>query len=283
VAEWTFGYTTEMRLMELASLDHPLLRQLMLRAPGTYHHSIVTGSLVQAAAEAIGARALLATVAAYYHDVGKTTKPAYFIENKGDDRNRHDKLAPSMSSLILISHLKDGVELAQRHRLGADIVDIIQQHHGTGLIQFFYDKARQQERVEAGAVNEQDYRYPGPNPQSREAALVLLADAVEAASRTIPDPRPARIRGMVQKIIGRVFADGQLDECDLTLKDLHLIASSFSRILAGIHHQRIDYPVPAHKEKKDDGDLDSQRLSGRGAGRGVSEKEGGETLRRLGL
>ena len=283
LAEWALGYTTEMRLMELASLDHPLLRQLMLRAPGTYHHSIVTGTLVKAAAEAIGARVLLATVAAYYHDIGKTSKPVYFIENQAGDRNRHDKLAPSMSSLILISHLKEGVEQAQQHRLGADIVDIIQQHHGTSLIQFFYDKARQQGGEGAGPVSEQDYRYPGPKPQTREAALVLLADAVEAASRTIPDPRPARIRGMVQKIIGRVFADGQLDECDLTLKDLHHIAGSFSRILAGIHHQRIDYPLPAHKEHKDHGDLDSQRPAGRGPGRGTAEEQDGEALKRLGL
>ncbi|MDF1553434.1 MAG: HDIG domain-containing protein, partial [Deferrisomatales bacterium] len=283
LAEWALGYTTEMRLMELASLDHPLLRQLMLRAPGTYHHSIVTGTLVKAAAEAIGARALLATVAAYYHDIGKTSKPAYFIENQAGDRNRHDKLTPSMSSLILISHLKEGVEQAQQHRLGADIVDIIQQHHGTSLIQFFYDRARQQGGAGSGPVREQDYRYPGPKPQTREAALVLLADAVEAASRTVPDPRPARIRGMVQRIIGRVFADGQLDECDLTLKDLHHIAGSFSRILAGIHHQRIDYPLPAHKERKDHGDLDSQRPAGQGPGRGTAETQDGETLKRLGL
>ncbi len=283
LAEGAFGYTTEMRLMELASLDHPLLRELMLRAPGTYHHSLVTGSLVKAAAEAIGARALLATVAAYYHDVGKVSKPIYFIENQADGGNLHDKLAPSMSSLVLVSHVKEGVDLARRHRLGADLVEIIQQHHGTSLIQFFYGRACERARAGVEAVREADYRYPGPKPQTREAALVLLADAVEAACRTLPDPRPARIRGVVQNIINRTFADGQLDECDLTLKDLHDIARSFSRILGGIHHQRIDYPLAAHKEKKPHGDLDPKRLRGGRDRRGEAPEAGPEGLKRLGL
>ncbi len=282
LAEWAFGYTTDIRLMELASLDHPLLGELMLRAPGTYHHSLVTGSLVKAAAEAIGAKALLATVAAYYHDVGKLSKPAYFIENQVDGRNRHDKLSPSMSSLVLVSHVKEGVELARKHRLGREIVEILGQHHGTSLIRYFYDRAV--ERCRAGdGVRESDYRYPGPKPQTREAALVLLADAVEAASRTVPDPRPARIRGMVQNIVNRTFADGQLDECDLTLKDLHEIARSFSRILSAIHHQRIDYPLSAQKEKKADGDLDSRRLPRSRDRRGEAAQAPGESLRRLGL
>ncbi len=283
LAEWAFGYTTEIRLLELASLDHPLLRELMLRAPGTYHHAIVTGSLVKAAGEAIGARALLATVAAYYHDVGKLSKPAYYVENQADGRNLHDKLSPSMSSLILTSHVKEGVDLAHRYRLGRDIADIIQQHHGTSLIRYFYDKARQQARAGVEAVEEPAYRYPGPKPQSREAALVLLADAVEAASRTVPDPRPARIRGMVQNIINRTFTDGQLDECDLTLRDLHRIARSFSRILAAIYHQRIDYPVGAHKDRRADGDLDPKRPSGRRDRRGSADAPGQDRLRRLGL
>lgn len=283
LTESVFGYTTEMRLMELASLDHPLLKELMLRAPGTYHHSLVTGSLVQAAAEAIGARALLATVAAYYHDVGKVSKPVYFIENQADGENLHDKLTPSMSSLVLVSHVKEGVDLARRHRLGTDLVEIIQQHHGTNLIQFFYGRARERARDGVEAVREADYRYPGPKPQTREAALVLLADAVEAACRTLSDPRPARLRGTVQNIVNRTFADGQLDECDLTLKDLHEIARSFSRILGGIHHQRIDYPLAAHKEKKHHGDLDSKRLRVGGDRRGETEAAGPEGLKRLGL
>ncbi len=283
LAEWLFGYTTEMRLLELASLDHPLLRGLMLRAPGTYHHSIVTGSLVKAAAEAIGARALLATVAAYYHDVGKLSKPAYYIENQSDGRNRHDGLAPSMSGLILASHVKEGVELARRHRLGREIVDIVAQHHGTSPMRYFYDKARQSAKSGVESVDEASFRYPGPKPQSREAALVLLADAVEAASRTLREPRPARIQGLVQNIINRTFADGQLDDCPLTLKDLHEIARSFTRILGAIYHQRIDYPLSAQKERTPDGDLDSQRLPGDRGGRGAAAESRGEGLRRLGL
>ncbi|MHB8766102.1 MAG: HD family phosphohydrolase [Deferrisomatales bacterium] len=283
LAEWCFGYTTEMRLTELGSLDHPVLRELMLRAPGTYYHSIVTGSLVKAAAEAIGARALLATVAAYYHDIGKLSKPAYFIENQTEGVNLHDKLAPSMSALILMSHVKEGVELARRHHLGQDLVDIVQQHHGTSLIQYFYGRARERARRGVEAVQESDYRYPGPRPQTREAALVLLADAVEAACRSLADPRPSRIQGVVQNIVNRTFADGQLDECDLTLKDLHEIARSFSRILSGIHHQRIDYPLAAHKDRMNDGDLDPKRLRDVRDRRGAAAAPGAEGLKRLGL
>jgi cyclic-di-AMP phosphodiesterase PgpH len=284
VAEGAFGYTTDMRLMELASLDHPLLRELMVRAPGTYHHAIVTGTLAKAAAEAIGAKALLAAVAAYYHDIGKLSKPAYYVENQADGGNRHEKLRPSMSSLILLSHVKEGVELARRHRLGSDIVDVIGQHHGTGLIHYFYEKACQSARPDLHEVQESDYRYPGPKPRSREAALVLLADAVEAAARTLGDPKQARIQGLVQNIVNRIFSDGQLDECDLTLKDLHEIARSFTRILTGIHHQRIDYPLAARKEKRlTDVDLDSERLRAGRYRRREAPATGTESLKRLGM
>ncbi|GAB6061332.1 HDIG domain-containing protein [Deferrisoma palaeochoriense] len=280
LAEAVLGYTTDLRLTELSSLDHPLLRDLMLRAPGTYHHSLVTGSLAKAGAEAIGARALLATVAAYYHDIGKISKPSYYIENQAAGRNPHDRLSPRLSSLILTSHVKEGVELARRHRLGREIEAILQQHHGTGLIRYFHEKAA---RRENGEVREADYRYPGPKPQTREAGLVLLADAVEAASRTLPDLRPARIQGMVQNIINRTFADGQLDECDLTLRDLHRIAGAFSRILTGIHHQRIDYPLLAHKERRAHGDLDPKRSAGSRDRRGEAAQPAEERLKRLGL
>lgn len=245
--ESVFKYTTDFKLMELANMNTPILRELMIQAPGTYHHSIVVGNLVENAAEAIGANPLLARVAAYYHDIGKIRKPLYFAENIRGQENRHDKLAPSMSALILISHLKDGVELARENKLGRELIDIIRQHHGTSLIKFFYDKALQRDKD--GQVNEQDYRYPGPKPQTREAALIMLADAVEAAGRTLSDPTPARIQGMVQKIINKIFIDGQLDECELTLKDLHEIAKSFNRILSGIFHQRVEYPEPAYKER----------------------------------
>jgi putative nucleotidyltransferase with HDIG domain len=250
LVESLFKYTTDFKLMELANMNTPILRELMVQAPGTYHHSIVVGNLVENAAEAIGANPLMARVAAYYHDIGKIKKPLYFAENMQPSENRHDKLAPSMSALILISHVKDGVELAKEHKLGHDLIEIIRQHHGTALIKFFYDKAQQREKD--GQVNEQDYRYPGPKPQTREAALIMLADAVEAAGRTLSDPTPARIQGMVQKIINNIFIDGQLDECELTLKDLHEIAKSFNRILSGIFHQRIEYPEPAYKERDKD-------------------------------
>lgn len=252
LVEYLFKYTTDVKLLELANMNTPILRELMIQAPGTYHHSIIVGNLVEAAAEKINANPLLARVAAYYHDIGKIKKPLYFVENIRGGENRHDRLAPSMSALILISHVKDGAEMAREIKLGEALVDIIRQHQGTALIKFFYEKAKTQAGTDMPAINEQDYRYPGPKPQTREAALIMLADAVEAASRTLADPTPARIQGMVQKIINNIFNDGQLNECELTLKDLHNIAKSFNQILGGIFHQRIDYPEPAFKERDKD-------------------------------
>jgi len=249
LVEYLFKYTTDIKLLELANMNNPLLRELMVQAPGTYHHSIIVGNLVESAAETINANPLLARVAAYYHDIGKIRKPLYFVENIRGMENKHDKLAPSMSALILMSHVKDGVEMAREHKLGDPLVDIIREHHGTALIKFFFDKAKSKEDADVQQVDERDYRYPGPKPQTREAALIMLADAVEAASRTLTDSSPARIQGLVQKIINNIFIDGQLDECELTLKDLHNIAKSFNRVLAGIFHNRIDYPEPAYKEK----------------------------------
>jgi len=243
-----FHYTTDIKLLEMTNLNSPVLRELMVRAPGTYHHSVVVGNLVEAAAEAINANPLLARVAAYYHDIGKISKAQYFIENQCGGDNRHDRLSPSMSALILIAHVKEGAELARQHRLGQSLAEIIRQSHGTALIRYFYQKALEQ-APPGQVVDEHEFRYPGPKPQTREAGLVLLADAVEAASRTLSDASPARIQGLVQKIINNIFIDGQLDECELTLKNLHQIAWSFNQILAGIHHQRIDYPQPAYKEK----------------------------------
>lgn len=283
ISEAVFGYTTDMKLTELASLDHPLLRELTLKAPGTYHHSMVTGTLVKGAAEAIGARAVLATVACYFHDIGKAGKASYFIENQEESRNPHDKLTPSMSALILTAHVKEGVELAQKFGLGQDITDIIEQHHGTSLIRYFYAKAKESSNPDIEEIHENDYRYPGPKPQTREAGIVMLADAVEAAARSLPDPKPARIQGTVQNIINRIFADGQLDECDLSLKDLHKIARSFMRTLNAIHHHRVDYPLAAHKEKRDDGSADTKRQSQGGARRGEARGEGEESLKRLGM
>jgi putative nucleotidyltransferase with HDIG domain len=241
--ELAFGYTTDITLLELANLDRPILRRLMIEAPGTYHHSMVVGTMVEAAASEIGANPLLAKVCGYYHDIGKIRKPLYFIENQRSGVNRHDKLAPSMSSLILIAHIKNGVEMARENKLGQDIIDTIQQHHGTSLIRYFYEKARQLKGKDAVKID--DFRYPGPRPQTREAGLVMLADVLEAASRTLENPTPARIQRLVQELINKVFSDGQLDNCELTLKDLHNIARSFNKILTAIHHHRIEYAETA--------------------------------------
>ncbi len=288
--EMSFGYTTDIKLLELANLDQPLLRELMVQAPGTHHHSVIVSNMVEASAQAVDANPLLAKVAAYYHDIGKIKKPLYFIENQANCGNRHEKLAPSMSSLILISHIKDGVELAEKHKLGREIIDIIRQHHGTSLITFFYEKAKEQGEKKGGKthrVKKEDFRYPGPKPQTKEAALVLLADMVEAASRTLVDPTAARIQGMVQNIINKVFSDGQLTECELTLKDFHEIAKSFNKTLSGIFHHRLEYPEPVIKTApaKMVGNGNNDQLSARDSWAENSEDkaQAGESLKRLGL
>jgi len=239
LVEIAFGYTTDITLLELANLDRPILRRLMIEAPGTYHHSVIVGSMVEAAAVEIEANPLLAKVTGYYHDIGKIRKPQYFIENQHNGKNKHDKLAPSMSSLILVSHVREGVEIGREHKLGKVIIDGIRSHHGTGLIRYFFEKAKLLKGEDA--VKEEDFRYPGPKPRTQEAALVMLADAVEAASRTLENPTPARIKGLVKSLMDRILSDGQLDECEITLKDLHKIAASFNTILNGIHHHRIEY------------------------------------------
>ena len=281
IMEALFGFSSNIRLLELLNLDQPVLRDLMLMAPGTYHHSLVVGQMVEAAAEAIGANPMLVKAAAYYHDIGKIKKPAYFVENQMDGENKHEKLAPSLSGLILISHVKDGVELARKQNLGEAITDIIQQHHGTSFITYFYHKAQAQ-AANPQTVKAEDYRYPGPRPQTKEAGLVLLADQAEAASRTLTDPTPARIQGLVQKIVNNVFADGQLDECELTLRDLHHIAKSFLKILGGIFHHRIQYPQAVEKKKIYE-DLDKQPPKKNGAKSGENQEKSREDLKRLGL
>lgn len=290
LVEMSFGYTTDIKLLELANLDQPLLRELMIQSPGTYHHSVIVSNMVEATAKAINANPLLAKVAAYYHDIGKMKKPLYFVENQMDGVNKHEKLAPSMSSLILISHVKEGVELAKEHRLGKEISDIIRQHHGTRLITYFYQKAKDQAEkkgIKSFMVKEEDFRYPGPKPQTKEASLVMLADAVEAASRTLVDPTAARIQGMVQKIINKVFSDGQLDDCELTLKDLNEIAKSFYKTLSGIFHHRIDYPEPVDKtspiKKGTNGNTDQVPAADSWSQKPDDREKAGESLKRLGL
>jgi putative nucleotidyltransferase with HDIG domain len=281
--EIAFGYTTDIKLLELSNLDQPILRRLMIEAPGSYHHSVVVGTMVEAAASEIGANSLLSKVCGYYHDIGKVKKPMYFIENQTDGVNKHDKLAPSMSSLILIAHVKDGVEIAKKDKLGQVIIDTIRQSHGTSLISYFFEKAKQ---LKGGnSVNIDNYRYPGPKPQTREAGLVLLADAVEAASRTLANPTPSRIQGLVQNLINKIFSDGQLDNCELTLKDLHNIAKSFNKILNGIHHHRIEYPEQPllTNGKKKNGSFDRQQAKKARDIPETNSTKGQGRLKRLGL
>lgn len=249
VAEAIGGYVTDIKLLELASLDRPLLRELSVEAPGTWNHSMVMGQLVEVASDAIGANGILARVGAYYHDIGKVKKPLYFVENQLGKENKHDRLTPSMSALIIKSHVKEGVELAEYHRVPKAIVDFICQHHGTSLIEFFYDKALK-EAADDEIVEEASYRYPGPKPQTKEAGILMLADAIEAVSRTLQDPSHAKIQGLVQKMINKIFASGQLDESHLTLHDLHIIAKSFVRVLNGIFHRRINYSEAAERREQ---------------------------------
>lgn len=248
--EYIFGITTDISLVELLDLDQPLMKQLMINAPGTYHHSVIVGNLAEAAAEAVGANPLLARVTAYYHDIGKLKMPEYFIENQVGV-SKHDRLTPHMSSMILISHVKEGIELAQRYKLPKLVSDIIQQHHGTSLITYFYQKAVDQ----SPDVSQENYRYPGPRPQTRVAAIVMMADAVEAASRALTDPTPARISALVDRIINSIFIDGQIDECELTLKDISEIKKRFKYILTSIFHKRIEYPeIKIGEGKSEHGD-----------------------------
>jgi putative nucleotidyltransferase with HDIG domain len=240
VFESLFKISTDISLLERLDLEQPLMKQLMLTAPGTYHHSIVLGNLVEAVAESVGVNPLFARVCAYYHDIGKIKMPEYFIENQLTGISKHEKLAPHMSSMILVSHVKEGVELARQHKLPEPVIDVIQQHHGSTIITYFYEKAKG--LPNGTELSEAEYRYPGPKPQSRVAALVMIADAVEAASRVLTDPTPSRISALVDKIINHVFLAGQLDECDLTLRDIHEIRERFTYILTGILHKRVDYP-----------------------------------------
>jgi putative nucleotidyltransferase with HDIG domain len=248
IFESLFGFMTDIKLLELANLNQPLFQRMIIEAPGTYHHSIIVASMVEAASEAIGANSLLAKVSAYYHDIGKLKKPQYFIENQPNNENKHDKLSPKMSSLIIISHVKEGCELAAEVKLGRQIINIIRESHGKSIVSYFYDKAKKNKDESIRSLSESDFRYPGPKPQTKEAGLVMLADVVEASSRTLTNPAPARIKSLVRERIARVYTDGQLDDCELTLKNLNTIADTFTRILNGIFHHRIDYPELAYKD-----------------------------------
>ncbi len=245
--ESAFGITSSVKLLELANPSHPLLKQLLIEAPGTYHHCIIVGNLAEAAADAVGGDSLLVRVGAYYHDIGKLRRPYFFIENQLSCENPHDKLTPNLSTLIITSHTEDGAEMAREYNLPKPVVDIIAQHHGTGLVGFFYSLALEKDTNEK-TVNEEDFRYSGPKPQTKEAALVMMADSVEAAVRALQKPTPGRVEGVVRKVIKEKLHDGQLDECDLTFKDLDIIANAFVRVLSGIFHNRVEYPETVLKE-----------------------------------
>src|SRR5437660_2502319 len=255
ILEHLFQITTDISWLEASDLNHPLLRRMTIEAPGTYHHSLVVANLAEAAAEAIGANATLCRVCSYFHDVGKLVKPEYFTENMSFERNPHDDLAPTMSALIIIPHVKEAVDLALKHRLNQRIIDIIQEHHGTSLVRYFYQRALQQhEDARAGGkitnireedipeVREESFRYSGPKPQTKESAIVSLADAVESASRSLEKPTPAKIEQLVNDIIDQRISDHQLDECDLTLRDVRVIAERFRFTLMTMLHSRIAYP-----------------------------------------
>jgi len=243
VAESVFNYTTDFKLMELSNQNSPLLKELMVQAPGTYHHSIIVGTLSEAAATAIGENGLLARVSCLYHDIGKMKKPLYYVENQTYTENRHDKLTPRMSARVIQAHVKDGIEMANEARLPKEIIDIIPQHHGTRMISFFYNKAKEQADPQMETIDEKDFRYEGPKPQSRIAGIILLADGLEARTRVLEEPTPARIKAVVREHINKIFSEGELDETNLTLRDLSDIAEAFTRVLTSVFHHRIDYPT----------------------------------------
>lgn len=242
VLESTLGIATDIKLVELANTNLPVLRRLAFEAPGTFQHSLMVANLAKEGCEAIGADATLAYTGGLYHDIGKVFRPEYFIENQRPGQNRHDTLAPSMSALILISHVKDGVELARQHHLPRPILDAIEQHHGTRLIKYFFNRAQERSDPDTEEVREGDYRYPGPKPMDKVMGVLMLADGIEAASRTLVEPTSAKVRNLIQAIMDDCLRDGQLDRTDLTLSDLRRVADAFHRVLTTIFHQRIDYP-----------------------------------------
>jgi putative nucleotidyltransferase with HDIG domain len=271
--EGAFLLTTDISWLELSDLNHRLLRQMQLEAPGTFHHSLVVASLAEAAAEKIGANAPMCRVCSYFHDVGKLKKPGYFIENQHDGgENPHDALTPTMSSLIIVAHVKDGVDLAVKHKLNPRIIDVIQEHHGDSLVYYFYRRAQEQKKIELEKVDrrlenpedlpmidEKNFRYPGPRPASRESGIIALADSVESASRSLRKPTPARIRALVEDIVRSKIHDGQLDDCPLTLQELAIVKESFASTLRSMLHSRIDYPKDDERSSTGTKKLNSDR------------------------
>ena len=267
-----FDITSSFKLMELSNPNQPLLKQLLVEAPGTYHHSVVVGNLAETAADDIGANSLLTRVGAYYHDIGKLKRPYFFAENQEAYKNTHDDMEPSLSALVIASHVKDGVELAKKYKLPKAIIDIINQHHGTGLITYFFHRALQSNGSKNNVVNEENYRYSGPKPQTKEAGIILLADSLEAEARTLNNPTSSRIKNLTQNVINRNLENGQLDECNLTLRDLNKIKDVFSRILTGMFHNRVEYPDEELINK-----LKKERIQGESTNKKQSEPENKDT------
>ena len=239
--EGTFDEVTTLKLLELSNPNSPLLKKLLMEAPGTYHHSMLVANLAEVAAEEVGANPVIARIGSYYHDVGKTERPYFFAENQLGIENPHNNISPSLSAIIIISHVKDGLDLARKHNLPVVIQDIIAQHHGTTLVKYFYYTMKNNSS-DPDSIKEEDYRYPGPIPKTKEAGVVMLADSVEAAVRSIKDTNRDKIKEMVDNIINSKVQEGQLNECDLTLKDIEKIKMCFLKTLSGIYHQRIEYP-----------------------------------------
>jgi hypothetical protein len=239
--ESVFDVMTDLKLLELSSLSHPLLKELIVRAPGTYHHCMVVGSMVEAACNEIGVNGLLAKVMAYFHDVGKMEHADYFIENQRKNYNPHDNISPYLSKTIIVAHVKDGVELVSKYKLGKAITAGVKEHHGTTLIKYFYNRAMER-AGEGQVVKESEFRYPGPKPQFKESAILMLADSIEAAARTLDEPSPTRIQNLIDNMVDSKFQDGQLNDCDITFSELKTIKKVFYRVLVGVYHQRIDYP-----------------------------------------
>jgi hypothetical protein len=248
--EVAFGILSPLKLVELSNPNHPLLRKLLTETPGTYHHSVMVGNLAEAAAEAIGADGLLCRVGSYYHDIGKTKRPNYFIENQTNMENPHDRIDPALSKSIIVAHARDGVEMMKEYNIPKPLRDIAEQHHGTTLLQYFYHKAKKKAEEDGDKeVTEEEFRYPGPKAQSKEAAIVGIADCIEAAVRSLRNPTLEQIDTMVRKIIKNRLDDGQFNECDLTLKELDQIAKTINETLLGIFHSRIEYPNEEPQKK----------------------------------
>lgn len=286
VLEGMFQVTTEISWLELSDLNHRLLRRMQLEAPGTFHHSLVVAALAEAAAETIGANAVMARACAYFHDIGKLVKPQYFIENQGEMMdNPHDQLTPTMSALVILAHVKDGVDLALKHKLNRRIIEVIREHHGDTLVQFFHRKAQEQRKAELEKVSkgledpqdlpridEKSFRYPGPRPRSRESGIISLADPVESASRALQKPTPAKVRAMIEEIVQGRLAEGQLDQCELSLRELAAVKECFAVTLRSMMHTRIDYP----KDETGSGGGRKSDLERRGTQGGRREAPGGE-------